>query len=167
LRLAKDHPDFVERLAVLDNIPTRVLFETLDGPLARGQWWFLFNALPNLPEALIAGREEIWLRHFFSHWSHDPQVMTPATSPNTWRAYQQPGAIMGACNDYRAGAEECPGHRRPRRQVRCRSCAVGRGLRMGGKAYDVAAIWRDRLRSAHGRDSRVLAFASGGTTRTR
>ncbi|MCW2551205.1 MAG: alpha/beta hydrolase [Mycobacterium sp.] len=58
LRLAKDHPDFVARLAVLDNVPTRVLFEMMDGNLAKGQWWFLFNAVPNLPEALISGREK-------------------------------------------------------------------------------------------------------------
>ena len=106
LRLAKDHPDFVERLAVLDNIPTRVIFETMNGNLAKGQWWFLFNAVPNLPEALIAGREEIWLRHFFDQWSHDPQLMTPEDLAEYVRAYQQPGAVMGACNDYRAAAED-------------------------------------------------------------
>ncbi|HZE15698.1 MAG TPA: alpha/beta fold hydrolase [Mycobacterium sp.] len=58
LRLAKDHRDFVERLAVLDNVPTRVIFEMMDGTLAKGQWWFLFNAVPNPPEALITGRED-------------------------------------------------------------------------------------------------------------
>jgi pimeloyl-ACP methyl ester carboxylesterase len=55
LRLAKDHRDFVERLAVLDNVPTRVIFEMMDGTLAKGQWWFLFNAVPNPPEELITG----------------------------------------------------------------------------------------------------------------
>ena len=30
----------------------------MDGTLAKGQWWFLFNAVPNPPEALITGREE-------------------------------------------------------------------------------------------------------------
>jgi haloacetate dehalogenase len=145
LRLAKDHPDFVERLAVLDNIPTRVLFETIDGPIARGQWWFLFNAVPNLPEALIAGREEIWLRHFFTQWSHDPQLMTPDDIAEYVRAYQQPGAVMGACNDYRAGAEDVAQDTEDQDvKLGCPVLALwGADFEWVGRAYDVAAIWAD------------------------
>jgi pimeloyl-ACP methyl ester carboxylesterase len=145
LRLAKDYPDFVERLAVLDNIPTRVLFETIDGPIARGQWWFLFNAVPNLPEALIAGREEIWLRHFFTQWSHDPQLMTPDDIAEYVRAYQQPGAVMGACNDYRAGAEDVAQDTEDQDvKLGCPVLALwGADFQWVGKAHDVAAIWTD------------------------
>lgn len=53
LRPAKDHRDFVERLAVFDNVPTRVLFEMMDGTLAKSQWWFLFNAVRS--NSLAAG----------------------------------------------------------------------------------------------------------------
>ena len=62
--------------------------------------------MPNLPEALITGREEIWLRHFFDQWSHNPQLMTPEDIAEYVHAYQQPGAVMGACNDYRAGPQD-------------------------------------------------------------
>ncbi len=54
----------VDRLAVLDNIPTRISFETMDATSARKQWWFLVQQVEHLPEALIAGREGLWLRHF-------------------------------------------------------------------------------------------------------
>jgi hypothetical protein len=47
-----------------------------------------------------------WLRHFFTQWSHNPQLMTPDDLAEYVRAYQQPGAIMGACNDYRAGTQD-------------------------------------------------------------
>jgi hypothetical protein len=47
----------------MDNIPTRIIFERMDANIARGHWFFIFNNVPDLPEALIAGREEIWLRY--------------------------------------------------------------------------------------------------------
>ena len=130
---------------MLDNIPTRVLFETIDGPIARGQWWFLFNAVPNLPEALIAGREEIWLRHFFTQWSHDPQLITPDDIAEYVRAYQQPGAVMGACNDYRAGAEDVAQDTEDQEvKLGCPVLALwGADFQWVGRAYDVAAIWAD------------------------
>ncbi len=36
----------------------------------------VFNQVEHLPEALIAGREEIWLRYFFGAWSYNPQMLT-------------------------------------------------------------------------------------------
>ena len=73
-RFAKDHREVIDRLVVMDNIPTRVIFDTLDARSAKLQWWFLFNQVRHLPEALIAGREEMWLRHFFGQWSYDPSA---------------------------------------------------------------------------------------------
>ena len=59
-RFAKDHRQMVDRLAVLDNIPTRVVFNSTDAKLARLYYWFFyFQQVPHLPrEALIEGREE-------------------------------------------------------------------------------------------------------------
>jgi haloacetate dehalogenase len=62
-RFAKDHPDAITHLGVFDNVPTRVIFEPMDATVARGHWFFIFNQVPDLPEALIAGREGIWLRY--------------------------------------------------------------------------------------------------------
>jgi pimeloyl-ACP methyl ester carboxylesterase len=61
-RLAKDHPEAVERLVVMDNVPTRIIFERMNADIARGHWFFIFNNVPDLPEALITGKEEIWPR---------------------------------------------------------------------------------------------------------
>ena len=58
-RFAKDYPASIERLVVMDNIPTRVIFERMNAEIARGHWFFVFNNVPDLPEALIMGREEI------------------------------------------------------------------------------------------------------------
>jgi haloacetate dehalogenase len=105
-RFAKDYPDAIDRLVVLDNIPTRVIFERMNAKVARSHWWFLFNNAPNLPEALIAGREEIWLRYIFSKWCYNPELYTPEEIAVYVAVYSQPGAVKGACNDYRAAEED-------------------------------------------------------------
>jgi haloacetate dehalogenase len=145
LRLAKDHPDVVERLAVLDNVPTREVFRTMDAEKARGQWWFLVNQVEHLPEALIAGREEVWLRHFFTEWCFDPQVLTPADVAEYVRAYRQPGAVTGACHDYRAGAEDvAQDDEDADRKLSCPVLALwGADFAWVGGAFDVAAIWAE------------------------
>ena len=105
-RFAKDHPDDITRLAVLDNIPTRIIFDRMDAKIARGHWFFLFNAVRDLPEALITGREELWLRYIFASWTYDPEVLTPDDIAVYTRAYAQHGALRGALEDYRAAAED-------------------------------------------------------------
>jgi haloacetate dehalogenase len=65
-RFAKDHPEVLDRLVVMDNVPTRIVGRDLDAAKAKGYWFFFFHFVPDLPEALITGREDIWLRYFFS-----------------------------------------------------------------------------------------------------
>jgi len=62
LRFAKDYPEMTNCFAALDNIPTLTIFDRMNAAIARTHWFFLFNAVRDLPEALINGREEIWLR---------------------------------------------------------------------------------------------------------
>ena len=105
LRLAKDHPDVVARFAALDNIPTRVLFGNMNAASAQAAWFFLFRGVRDLPEALIHGREELWLRHLLTGWVYNPETFTDADIATYVRAYAQPGGLRGAFEDYRAWRE--------------------------------------------------------------
>jgi haloacetate dehalogenase len=105
-RMAKDHPTMVDRLVILDNIPTRVVFQAMDARLAKGYWFFNFNQVPDLPEQLITGREELWLRHFYSTWCYDPTTITDDDVAEYVRAYSAPGGLRGSFADYRAGATD-------------------------------------------------------------
>ena len=69
-RVAKDHPKAVDRLAGMDNIRTGIIFERMNSEIARGHWFFIFDNVPDLPEALISGREEVSLRFIFSSWRY-------------------------------------------------------------------------------------------------
>jgi haloacetate dehalogenase len=105
-RFAKDHPQLVDRLVVMDNVPTRIVARSMNAQIAKAYWFFLFHLVPDLPEALIAGREDVWLRHFFSDWCFNPHTITGADFDHYVAAYRAPGAVRGAMADYRANAED-------------------------------------------------------------
>jgi len=54
-RLARDHAARIERLALLDIVPTLYRFETMDDKAARGSFhWFFLIQPPPFPERLIS-----------------------------------------------------------------------------------------------------------------
>lgn len=153
-RFAKDHRDRIDRFAALDNIPTRVVAEAYDIKLAKlGYWFFTFLAVPDLPEALIAGREEVWLTHFYRDWSYDPEMLTPEEIAVYVRAYQQPGAIRGSCMDYRAGAEDVAQDLEDADDlIDCPVLALwGADFDLVGKAFDVGKVWQLMAHTVRGR----------------
>ena len=89
-RLAKDHPQIVDRLVVMDNLPTRLISRNMSTETARAYWFFFFHLVPDLPEALIAGREDIWLRHFFSDGCFNPMRSRARTSTPMLRPLTHP-----------------------------------------------------------------------------
>src|SRR3954447_5952748 len=64
-RWALDHPDQVDKLAVLDVIPTREMFRRLDASVAAGYWHWLFHLQPDLPELLVGNNVRAYLEYFF------------------------------------------------------------------------------------------------------
>ncbi len=142
-RLAKDHPDAVDRLVVMDNIPTRIIFERMNAEIARGHWFFIFNNVPDLPEALIAGREEIWLRFIFSSWCYNPELFTAEEIATYVRAYSQPGALRGAFSDYRAGKQDVAQDEADKESlIQCPTLALwGEDFALGGKMWDFREVW--------------------------
>ena len=144
-RFAKDHPEMIERLGVFDNIPTRIIFKAMDAAKAKGHWFFIFNQVRDgLPEALIAGKEEIWLRYMFSHWSYDPTFLKDEELAVYVTAYQQAGAVHGACNDYRAGAEDIVQDEADADvKITCPTLALwGQDFDEVGRMWDVEGVWK-------------------------
>lgn len=142
-RLVKDHPEAVDRLVVMDNIPTRIIFERMNAEIARGHWFFIFNNVPDLPELLIAGREEIWLRYIFSSWCYNPELFTAEEIATYVRAYSMPGALRGAFSDYRAGREDVAQDEADQDAlIQCRTLALwGEDFALGGKMWDFREVW--------------------------
>ena len=71
-RLALDYPDRVQRLAVMDIVPTIEHFERADMSFALGYYhWFWFAQPHPFPEELINAAPETWFR---AHTSREPKA---------------------------------------------------------------------------------------------
>jgi haloacetate dehalogenase len=104
-RLALDHPDRVERLAVLDTIPTGEAFDRADARFALGFWpWSLLAQPAPLPERLIASDPQIVVDSALGGWGSDLTTF-PAEVRNAYvDALRSPETIHAICEEYRAAA---------------------------------------------------------------
>jgi pimeloyl-ACP methyl ester carboxylesterase len=48
-RFAKDHPEVLDRLVVMDNVPTRIVGRELDAAKAKGYWFSFFTWFRTFP----------------------------------------------------------------------------------------------------------------------
>jgi pimeloyl-ACP methyl ester carboxylesterase len=104
---AKDHPEAIDRLVVMDNVPTRIIARDFNfTTMAKTYWLFLFHLKLDLPEILIIGPEEQWLRHLYSEWCYNPHAISGKDFETYVTAYGSPGAVRGCLADYRASAED-------------------------------------------------------------
>jgi haloacetate dehalogenase len=143
-RFAKDHPERIERFVTMDNVPTKTLVENVSLPLVQLGWFFTFLAVPDLPETLIAGREEAWLTHFYRSWSYNPDMLSPQEIDVYVRAYQQPGAIRGAAMDYRAASEDLAQDMADAVQpITCPVLALwGEDFELNSRFFDLLDVWK-------------------------
>ena len=100
-RWALDHPGEVERLALLDVVPTRETFRRMDATVARSYWHWLFHLQPDLPELLVGANVEAYLRWFFERWTWNRAAVDDGVAEYV-RAFSAPGALRAAFDDYRA-----------------------------------------------------------------
>jgi haloacetate dehalogenase len=144
-RFAKDYPEMVDRLVVMDNVPTRIVAREFNATVARSYWFFIFNQVPDLPEALIAGREDLWLRHLFSDWCYNPLAIDGEAFRTYVEAYRRPGALRGAMSDYRANAEDVVQDKVDADvKIACPTLSLwGADFHAVGKMFDMAAIWSE------------------------
>lgn len=144
-RFAKDCPEMVDRLVVMDNVPTRIVAREFNAAVAKSYWFFIFNQVPDLPEALIAGREDLWLRHLFSDWCYNPLAIDGEAFRTYVEAYRRPGALRGAMSDYRANAEDVAQDKVDADvKIACPTLSLwGADFHAVGKMFDMAAIWSE------------------------
>jgi haloacetate dehalogenase len=106
-RLALDHPGRVDRLAVLDILPTYDYWQRLNRQYGLTIYHWLFLAQPEpLPERLIAGSPTFYLDHTLASWTKakDLSGFDPRALAHYRAAFADPTRIHACCEDYRAGA---------------------------------------------------------------
>ena len=160
-RMALDHPDAVERLALLDIAPTATMYARTDKEFAtRYFWWFFLIQPTPLPERLIEADPAFFLRTHIDGQSKTPGSTGDAVFQEYLRCYSDPATRHAICEDYRAAAgidlvhDAADGSRR----IEVPLLALWGAKGTVGKLYDVLDTWREKATDVHGR-----ALACGHT----
>ena len=152
-RLARDHPERIERLALLDIVPTLYRFETIDQKAATASYhWFFLIQPGGLPERLIGAEPEFFLRHSLGALLREPAVLEQEEFAEYLRCFKNPETIRATCDEYRAGATIDLIHDRADRGRRITvPLLVLWGRRSSqGSGYDLLAVWRDHAETVSG-----------------
>jgi haloacetate dehalogenase len=152
LRLGLDHPDAVSHLAVLDIVPTKTIYETIDQQHATTVWRYFFLTQPHdLPERLIAGDPHGYLHWTLDEWCETPGAIDEQAIAEYERCFDH-ATIHASCEDYRAGATIDLTHDRAdaSHQLVCPTLVLWSKSGIGS-AYDVPGIWRERAPHFTGR----------------
>lgn len=106
-RMALDHPGRVDRLAVVDIIPTLSMWHGMDRARALQVYHWAFLAQPHpLPETMISHDPRHFLDWTLASWTaaKDLSAFDPRALAHYRAAFGSPDHIRAACEDYRAGA---------------------------------------------------------------
>jgi haloacetate dehalogenase len=147
-RMALDHPGTVERLAVLDIAPTAIMYARTDREFATRyyHWFFLIQAEP-LPEQLIGGATEAYLRAHLAYQYQTPGVPHEDLAAEYLRCFDDPALIHATCEDYRAAAsidlEHDAADQSTGRLITQPLLALWGSRGTVGHLYDVLATWRE------------------------
>lgn len=101
-RWALDRPEQVDKLVVLDVVPTREMFRRLDASVASGYWHWLFHMQHDLPERLVSPDIRGYLEYFFERWTYNRDALSPDVVDEYVHAFSRPGALRAGFDDYRA-----------------------------------------------------------------
>jgi haloacetate dehalogenase len=99
-RLALDHPDKVQRLAVLDVIPISEGWGHADSRFAMTYWpWILLSQKSPLPEKYLLGAPDAVFDNPFGHGSFGEDIKSEYLE-----TYRDPERVHAVCEEYRAAA---------------------------------------------------------------
>jgi haloacetate dehalogenase len=146
-RMAIDHPAAVERLCVMDIVPTIEHFERTDMAFAMGyyHWFFLAQPHPG-PEEMINRDPRAW---FFFQTNREPKprgFFHPDAEADYLAALDDSATVTAICEDYRAAATIDLVHDRESRaagaRITCPLLVLWGAKGRIAQWYDALALWR-------------------------
>lgn len=157
-RLALDHPGRVDRVAVLDVVPTVEVWERADARFALGFWpWSLLAQPEPLPERLLAAGPEAIVDDALSAWGSPPGAFPPEVRMAYVEALRD--RVHSICEEYRAAAtldrEHDGADRHAGRRIACPLQVLWSGTGALGAWYAEVggplALWRAWADDVRGR----------------
>ncbi|AQS43007.1 alpha/beta hydrolase [Bacillus velezensis] len=154
-RLALDAPELAAGLVLIDIMPTEYVYDSLTAAEAAKKYWhWTFQVVPHLPEELIKGKEEEYLRFLLSRGDG---LFDLLASDGAWdrylAAWKQPGAVQAALNDYRAAYQiDLPRYRSEKESQKKLDVPT---LLLWGEKGNLAGLpvldtWRESIREVSG-----------------
>jgi haloacetate dehalogenase len=159
-RMALDHPSRVERLALLDIIPTGEAFRRADARLALAYWpWTLLAQPAPLPERLITADPEAVVDNALREWGSDPATFPEQVRAAYVAALRDPATVHAVCEEYRAAATidvaRDAEDREAGRRIACPTLVLWSAAGALDTWYEAAGgplgIWRDWAADVTGR----------------
>lgn len=102
-RMAYDYPELINRLALIEIMPMEYVYSLSAEEAAKKYWHWVFQVVSDLPETLISGKEEEYLKFLLSRGDG---LFERLNSDGSWEEYlshwKKPGAVKAALSDYRA-----------------------------------------------------------------
>lgn len=145
-RMALDHPDRIERLAVMDIVPIVDFYERTTAQIAQDYYYFFFLTQPSpIPENLIRGNPETFTGQILTGL---PGQVTPY-DPEIFKAYiassTNEDSIVAMCECFRAGLSQDIYHDRHDRQagrtIACPTLVIWGEKGVVGTNFDMRDIW--------------------------
>jgi haloacetate dehalogenase len=128
-RLALDHPKSIERLAVLDILPTSTVWDRADARLALAFWpWSLLAQPEPLPERILQTAAEAIVENALGEWGTAAAIFPLEVRSAYVQALRDPDHAYAICEEYRAAAgldrEHDAADRKDGRRIACRLLAL-------------------------------------------
>lgn len=146
-RMALDYPQCVQKLAVLDIVPTGEALRRTDKEMASGFWVWFFLAQPaSLPERVIGNDPQCFLDHMLDTWSTVPGSFPPAIRRAYLRNFSDPESRHAICEEYRAALTLDYQHDEAdcgSRRITCPVLALWSSEGAVQHWYDALAVWRE------------------------
>ena len=153
-RLCLDHPQAVERVAVLDISPTRIMYDGTDRAFATAyyHWFFLIQPF-DLPERLIGADPIYYLHKKLAGWSSGLAHFDPRALAEYERCFNDPTTIHATCEDYRAAATIDLEHDAAdlHAKVECPLLALWGTKGVVNRLFDPIANWQSVARDVTGK----------------
>jgi haloacetate dehalogenase len=153
-RLALDHPDAVQALALVDIAPTLDMYEATDMAFARAyyHWFHLIQPEP-LPERMIGGDPLGYLHWKLGGWGASGLAhVEPQALADFERCFADPAAIHATCEDYRASAGIDLVHDRASRaageKIACEVLLLWGERGVVHRLFDPMALWQAQCSAA-------------------
>lgn len=152
-RMALDHPAKVQKLVVMDIVPTHKLYASTNKKFATSYWhWFFLIQPAPIPETLLLNHESFILKEWFFK-GLVPKVISEEVYNEYLRHFKDPSKMHAMCEDYRAGASIDLEHDEQDMNVKvaCPVLALWGANGAMGTQFNVLETWRERALNVSGR----------------